>query len=403
MMRAMNWKGHGLGKDELGREEPIPQGKAQPQKKAEPEEPRRRIRFVREKAPDPPRPTDDHAHVAIVSSKKRPAQNKDKLRAVTGEDGTTHYGYPCKDGLDECELSTKGVPTKTGATLEIDLAHIREIVRWADKPVGVAELFFPHPKEWRLGAIDKDLDKIVIKDITTAMLLAIQIAPSCIAAWAQRIGELPANVGARYNTRLLTPRDWGSHFKNILHRALLTHSIDGSGAPCRCCGFARENIQHLATCEKLGKVFKTFRKLTGCPVPTNEKEWERFALFAITPSGPPLEEGWINLHLLLWKHIIAHMVRIEIDGEKYNPDHIWAPAWVRLRDKASALQEKVWAAVRLEDSRGTPPKCKKSRGTPLQPIAKISEYGMLEWDEDLKSQLEKLAKPRSAKGKGAKS
>ena len=97
------------------------------------------------------------------------------------------------------------------------------------------------------------------------------------------------------------------------------------------------------------------------------------------------------------------MVRIEIDGEKYNPDHIWAPAWIRLRDKASALQEKVWAAVRLEDSRGTPPKCKKSRGTPLQPIAKISEYGMLEWDEDLKSQLEKLAKPRSAKGKGAKS
>ena len=72
-----------------------------------------------------------------------------------------------------------------------------------------------------------------------------------VSVGQEDIGPLPNDIGERYNTRLLTPRDWGSHFKNVLHRALLVRSIS-SGEPCRCCGYAYENLQHFAKCEAAG-------------------------------------------------------------------------------------------------------------------------------------------------------
>ena len=41
----------------------------------------------------------------------------------------------------------------------------------------------------------------------------------------------------------------------------------------------------------------------------------QFCLFAVLPSGK-VEEGWIALHLLLWKQLVALLVRIELEGEK---------------------------------------------------------------------------------------
>ena len=60
------------------------------------------------------------------------------------------------------------------------------------------------------------------------------------------------------------PRDWTSHFKNVLHRALLTRSVT-TQSPCRCCGYARENLQHFASCsgwngfEELRRMTRGFR------------------------------------------------------------------------------------------------------------------------------------------------
>ena len=116
----------------------------------------------------------------------------------------------------------------------------REVVHWNGKVVGIAESFFPHPNEWRIEGLDVDLDKIDVRIYTRFLAQRARVEPSCLSAWAERIDALPNDIGERYNTRLLTPRDWGSHFKNVLHRALLVRSIS-SGEPCRCCGYAYEN------------------------------------------------------------------------------------------------------------------------------------------------------------------
>jgi hypothetical protein len=70
---------------------------------------------------------------------------------------------------------------------------------------------------------------------------------------------------ARYKPGLATPKDFGSHFKLILHRALLTnpHNDKASTCMCRLCGNERESILHLGKCEWLKPIFEVLRKFDG--------------------------------------------------------------------------------------------------------------------------------------------
>ena len=216
------------------------------------------------------------------------------------------------------------------------------------------------------------------------------VEPSCLLAWAKRIGELPKDIGERYNTRLLTPRDWASHFKNILHRALLVRSIS-TEEPCRCCRFARENIQHFADCEAAGELFKNFKRLTESEVRGKGEEWQRFCLFALLPKGK-IKEGWINLHLLLWKQLVAQLVRIELEGEKYSERDVWAAAWARMKRKIEALKTRVDEDVRRAEARGDEPKDMTKRSRPMEPLASFDKEGKLTWNEKLVKSIEELAK-----------
>ena len=85
----------------------------------------------------------------------------------------------------------------------------------------------------------------------------MRVPPSCIAAWEDRIGHLPSDIGQRYNNAMLTPRDWHSHFKNVMHRGLWTKGHDPIEAACRCCKLTHENLQNFA--ELRGPVESTIR------------------------------------------------------------------------------------------------------------------------------------------------
>ena len=238
--------------------------------------------------------------------------------------------------------------------------------------------------------MDVALDKVRVKLLTRAMAGLAHVQPACVEAWKKRIGELPSDVGERYNNRLLTPRDWTSHFKNVLHRAMLTRSVT-TGEACRCCGYARENLQHFADCQGWGG-FRKLLKLTGLPELTGQNEKDRFGLFALHPKGRVLG-GWINLHLLLWKHLIALLARVEEEGEKYAEHKIWAPTWIRFERKVLALQEKVDIEVRRSVSRGEPIRNMTKKSKSVEPLAQFTEDGDLVWNKDLVEEIKKLSKP----------
>ena len=79
--------------------------------------------------------------------------------------------------------------------------------------MGIAESTFPHPKEWRLGTATETMDKLTVRALTAAISAIKRVEPSCIGAWQQRIGQLPHDIGARYNNSLLTPKDWHSYWR----------------------------------------------------------------------------------------------------------------------------------------------------------------------------------------------
>ena len=69
----------------------------------------------------------------------------------------------------------------------------------------------------------------------------------------------------RYKVGLITPKDFGSHFKLILHRAMLTnpHNPEAETSSCRLCGLTRESIWHWGECEGLKPIFETLRVFDG--------------------------------------------------------------------------------------------------------------------------------------------
>jgi len=272
------------------------------------------------------------------------------------------------------------------------------VVRWNGKVLGRAAATYPHPKSWRIGTIDKDIDKVDVKALTTEISNRSRVAPSCIEAWTARLGPLPDDIGCRYNCAMLTPKDWASHFKNILHRGMWVKAHDDIDKACRCCKHAYENIQHFATCDTLGKIFASLAAvIAGSGVDSLNNynsftgiEKERFALFAITPSGPKLENGWINLHLLLWKYIIYALTMLQIEGTPLHINSIWQAAWQRFVWKAEALGEKVKTTHLRAESRGDEPPNSSGKGTAMAPLATFTTEGNLIWTEDLKHKIEKL-------------
>ena len=76
-------------------------------------------------------------------------------------------------------LNVKGRPEPTTRTLLTTGFEIRRVIKWGEGVAGIAESFFPCPNEWRLGDINKPLDKITVKDLTGALTRAVAKPPSC--------------------------------------------------------------------------------------------------------------------------------------------------------------------------------------------------------------------------------
>ena len=251
------------------------------------------------------------------------------------------------------------------------------------------------------GAARGHLPSLLRRSYTKMLVDMTRIEPSCLSAWEKRIGELPKDIGERYGTGFLTPRDWASHFKNVLHRTLMVRSITTEEA-CRCCGYARENLQHFPDCEKAGKIFDDLRKLMRHAVINDAQQRARFGLFAILPTGKT-KLSWTNLHLLIWKYIVAQLVQIELEGAKYSETEIWRQAWQRFESKTLALSEVVAMERRRRESRGEEQKDLRARAKHIDPIATFTPEGVLVWNDELVTEIRNLAglskrKARSAPG-----
>ena len=134
--------------------------------------------------------------------------------------------------------------------------RIRNLVFSNGGVVGFADAIYPYPDKWSFEGVSVPISRTTVKHLTYAFSAPHRDLPTCMQAWPKRL-QVNVNwqvVGRLYRVRLLTPRDFMSHYKNILHRALLTRTKINSplaSHKCRLCNRGKENFPHLITCTRL--------------------------------------------------------------------------------------------------------------------------------------------------------
>ena len=88
---------------------------------------------------------------------------------------------------------------------------------------------------------------------------------------------------------------------------------------------------------------------------------------------------------------VLFIVRIELEGEKYDEKQVWAPAWARLEKKILALKYKVDEAIRRAESRGDNPPDVSKRTRCVTPLASFDKEGKMSWNTELVTKIKMLA------------
>ena len=193
-------------------------------------------------------------------TKKKKVRRRIAAYEVGG--GEIQYAKGSKGLLKSVELDPMGKPVVSGENLPWYSA-VKEILYWGGAVKGIAEYSYPHPRGWTFKEMCKEipLDKIQVKDTTTALAAASQAEPTCKTAWTNRHSSWHVNVdvdwsefGSIFQSRLLTNSDFQTYFKYIVHRRLYVRAFmpeeDGYNR-CRCCHSAKETQLHLHRCNTL--------------------------------------------------------------------------------------------------------------------------------------------------------
>ena len=199
MMRAMGWKGGGIGRHENGRIEPVSAGK--------PLTPRAGLGYqpkASAAAPGKPEGSRPLGRRPTGKGMRVSKPEADRLRAVVEAGGEIVYGYPAKHArLEIAKITIKGIARRTGELLEIDPSHLEEVARWGKRVMGRAPDTFPQPDEWRFEGTDVALDKLNVKTLTRTWSTSASCSPACARSRRIRRGSSPT---VRVRATCLTTR-----------------------------------------------------------------------------------------------------------------------------------------------------------------------------------------------------
>ena len=339
------------------------------------------------------------------------ADRRARIKAITYEDdgeSVTKYAVVKGSEARVVELSPRGRPAPTGEVLELeDDDVVRDVVWWGEGISGIAELTYPHPSGWTVvGADDSPpLDKLTVKVLTAVYRRAAEKVPTCRSAWEKRLGApLPwREVGALFQGGLLTPKDYSSYFKNILHRAMLVRSRmpapDGSKC-CRCCHGPEEHFVHLADCAVLRtECWDRVASLAGLPFS------RKLALLGATSQSGVLPRGLASLWILAWKFVIIEMTQVGLHGGEVDARAAWRQAVRRLVVRVHAKVHCFRVSLISAEGKGGKLPAPSALNALLEPLAEVSTRGSLTWtplfrgileeaEVELKEMREVVAQPQ---------
>ena len=297
----------------------------------------------------------------------------------------------CK--IELVDLSPRGRPIRTGESREVDSDDlVREVVWWGDGVLGIAEATYPHPQGWTVeGASDSPtLDQLTVRILTAVFRRQGERLPTCIEAWNTRLsGLIPwQEIGQGFQGGLLTPKDYSSYFKNVLHRALLTRNrkpAEDGDTKCRCCHAAVESLSHLPDCPRLLPCWNRLLSLIG------EPHSSVAILLGVGKDGRALPRGWRALWLIVCKFIIIGFTQIgEGETADLNEESLWELALRRFAVRVNAVSYGFRLRLVTAEARGQKPPSPASVNNLLEPLALLDAQGALTWLPSLATKLKSL-------------
>ena len=314
--------------------------------------------------------------------KQESADRRSRFKAIILQ-GTTAYGTysPITEDFHVYSLTTRGRLEPTTTHHYIRSHEIREILFSNGGVLGIAESTFPHPAGWTVAGTDCDLSRPTVKKLTTAFRLPLYVEPSCKAVWERILGVLDWNeIGRKYRQRLLTPPDFMTHYKLILHRALYARAYNRSGlvSPlCRLCDSNIENILHLASCRRLCTLWDRFILLSNRTC-QSQQERSKLILLGVTPEGRSLPQALSDFHLVLWKFILINFTLVDLQKQRFIAENVWKGAVRRYVSKANSLTSKILLRqIRAENDNADV--CVSNENSILAPLGEIDLHGSISW------------------------
>jgi len=327
-----------------------------------------------------------------ISRKQEVKDRKSKYKAFLAYNTIPTYGTydPTTETFHVYDLTTQGRITPSSVKHCIRPHRIREVLFWGRGVVGIADATFPHPEGWTVRGSNCDLTSITVKLLTAAFRYNLHTVPSCVAAWEKRLGVNInwCSVGLRYRQRLLTPRDFMTHYKLILHRGLFTRSqssvrIDDT---CRLCNAHKETIRHLANCPKLKPMWDKYCHYC-CITSTTPLDRECILLLGVREDGRALPQAPSDFLLIVWKFILINFTLVDLKQQKFIPEEVWKGAVRRYISKANTLTFKIMLKqIRSENGRGEIET--RLENELLAPLGSIDSDGTITWADPFNSLIE---------------
>jgi len=260
----------------------------------------------------------DRSGLGLRASRKKPrsASKRESLIGVWLPQGI-QYGTregPC---LRIHMLDIKGRPVRTNDVILFNEDQVRQVLWWGEGVVGLSESTFPNPKEWQLQDTGVDLDHLSVKILTGALTRLRTKPPTCLTEWPKKFEERIdlRGISLRYSVGIGVPTDFGSHYKVILHRRMLTnpHNPNATTSSCRLCGAARESIAHWGECTVLKPIFVVMRKFD------KGERWDMQVLNLLGqyPNLKVVDPGVSLIHFIIWKFIIISLTQMALKNSPF--------------------------------------------------------------------------------------
>ena len=162
---------------------------------------------------------------------------------------------------------------------------------------------------------------------------------------------------------LVTPHDYMSYYKNIIHRGIGVRKRFHLPDVCRLCGSRGESSSHLLECSRVHPIWVELFRLLSEMLGWRLRPSFAAVYFCISPRGRLLSKGVCTAIRLTWKFILMDFHMVDMVGSTFFAPSVLPRAMRRLYERILAWEQGWQRQAFLQSTNGIRPAISPTRVT----------------------------------------